>query len=483
MKTNPLLKEKAFINGKWVDTKSGMYTSVINPADDKWIGKIPCLNVNEVKDAIHTAYHSFQTWQKVTANQRAILLRKWYELIIENKEDLAKLITLENGKPLNEARGEVDYAASYLDWFSEETRRIYGDIIPEHKKNIRLFTIKQPIGVVGIITPWNFPIAMLARKAAAAIAAGCTFIAKPSELTPFSALAFCELATRAGLPDGVVNVVTGDPEQIGKKICHHPKIRKVSFTGSTKIGRIIMTQCAQAIKKVSLELGGNAPFIVFDDADMDETIQGAIASKYRNTGQTCICTNRFLVQDKVYDTFSEKLKREVEKFKVGNGMDEDVVQGPLINNKAIEKIQSHVDDCINKGGRLLTGGCRHTAGGNFYKPTVLCDLSKDMKIMNEETFGPVAAIYRFSTEAEAISIANATESGLAAYVYTSSIGRLWRVAEALEYGMVGVNEGSISSAQIPFGGVKQSGIGREGSKYGIEDYMEIKYICLGGIDK
>jgi len=410
-----------------------------------------------------------------------VLMRKWHDLMLANADDLALIMTSEQGKPLTEARGEIAYAASFIEWFAEEAKRVYGDTIPSPASDKRIFVIKQPIGVCAMITPWNFPAAMITRKAAPALAAGCTVVIKPASQTPLSALALAELAQRAGIPPGVVNVVTGGAAAIGGELTSNPIVRKLSFTGSTEIGRQLMAQCATTVKKVSLELGGNAPFLVFDDADLDAAVEGAIASKYRNTGQTCVCTNRLLVQEGVYDAFASKLTAKVAEMKVGNGVDEGVVQGPLIDSKALAKVEEHIADAKGKGGRVLTGGARHALGGTFFQPTVIADATTSMLVASEETFGPVAPLFRFKTEADAIALANATEFGLAAYMYSRDIGRCLRVSEAIESGIVGINTGLISNEVAPFGGVKQSGIGREGSKYGIEDYVEIKYLCVGGV--
>ncbi len=408
-------------------------------------------------------------------------MRRWFDLMMEHQEDLARLMTLEQGKPLAESKGEVAYAASFLEWFGEEAKRVYGDTIPQHQADKRIVILKEPIGVVACITPWNFPLAMITRKAGPAIAAGCTVVLKPASQTPFSALALAELADRAGVPPGVLNVITGSASEIGGELTANPVVRKLSFTGSTEIGKVLMAQCAATIKKLSLELGGNAPFIVFDDADLDAAVEGAIVSKYRNTGQTCVCANRLLVQDSVYAAFSEKLAVAVKKLKPAPGLDTGATQGPLIDDKAVEKVESHIADAVSKGAKVLVGGKRHELGGRFFQPTVLTDVTPAMAVAREETFGPVAPLFRFKTEADAIAMANDTEFGLAAYFYGRDIGRIWRVAEALEYGIVGINTGLISTEVAPFGGVKESGLGREGSKYGLEEFLEIKYLCMGGI--
>jgi succinate-semialdehyde dehydrogenase/glutarate-semialdehyde dehydrogenase len=421
-------------------------------------------------------------WRQRTAKERAQVLRKWFDLIMANQEDLAVLMTMEQGKPLAESRGEIAYAASFIEWFAEEGKRAYGDVIPSHGRDKRIIVLKQPIGVTVAITPWNFPTAMITRKVGPALAAGCTMVIKPSELTPFSALALCVLAEKAGIPEGVLSVVTGDPKPIGGEFTSNPIVRKLSFTGSTAIGKLLMAQCAGTLKKVSLELGGNAPFIVFDDADLDAAVTGAIASKYRNAGQTCVCANRIFVQSGIYDRFAQRLAEKVATMKVGNGLEQGTVIGPLIEEKAVAKVEEHVRDAVSKGAKVLTGGKRVVGGGHFFVPTVLIDIKPDMLAMREETFGPVAPLMKFETEEEVIKLANSTEFGLAAYFYSRDIARVWRVAEALETGIVGINEGIISTEVAPFGGVKESGIGREGSKYGLEDYMEIKYLCMGGLD-
>jgi succinate-semialdehyde dehydrogenase/glutarate-semialdehyde dehydrogenase len=430
---------------------------------------------------IEAAEEALAVWGKTTAHEKSQVLRRWFELMMENKEDLAILITSEQGRPINEARGEINYAASYIEWFAEEARRIYGDTIPAVSNDKRIVILKQPVGVTAAVTPWNFPSAMITRKAAPALAAGCTMVVKPATATPYSALALAELADRAGFPPGALSVVTGSAGAIGGELTGNPIVRKLTFTGSTEIGKKLIEQCAGTVKKLSMELGGNAPFIVFEDADLDAAVEGALESKFRNTGQTCVCTNRILVQDGVYDAFAEKMARAVNALKVGNGMAEDTDQGPLIDVGAMEKVEEHIQDALDKGGRVLTGGKRHQLGGSFFEPTVVADVTTDMKVAREETFGPFAPLFRFKTEKEAIRMANDTEFGLASYFYTRDMGRIFRVAEALEYGIVGINAGLISSAVAPFGGVKESGFGREGSKYGIEDYLELKYLCLGGI--
>lgn len=476
---NPLFHQQAFINGTWCDAASGETKAVTNPATGEQLGSVPVLSAAETRQAIVSSEQAQQEWAARTAAERSAVIRRWYELMVENADALAEILTQEQGKPLAEAKGEILYAASFMEWFAEEGKRIYGDVIPSHKSNARLIVIKQPIGVVAAITPWNFPTAMITRKCAPAIVAGCPFIVKPAMETPFSALALAALAEQAGVPAGIFNVVTGNAADIGGELTANDSVRKLSFTGSTGIGKLLMRQCADTVKKVSLELGGNAPFIVFDDADLDAAIDGAIASKYRNAGQTCVCTNRFLVQDGIYDVFVEKLTAAVNELKVGNGMEPGVSQGPLINDAAVVKVEQHLQDALAKGASLTTGGER--LGGSFFAPTVIRDVTPEMTVAREETFGPLAPIFRFSEESEALQMANDTEFGLAAYLYTKDLGRAWRVGEGLEYGMVGINEGIISTAVAPFGGIKQSGTGREGSRYGIDDYVEIKYMMMGGL--
>ena len=477
-----LLKSQAWINGHWVDAAS--HFPVTNPADGSKIIDVPNQGPQDAERAIAAAQAAFTVWAAKTGKERAQLMRKWFELIVANADDLARVMTAEQGKPVPEAKGEVMYGASFIEWFAEEAKRVNGDVLASPAADRRLVTLKQPIGVCAAITPWNFPIAMITRKIAPAMAAGCTIVIKPAEQTPLSALALAELAHRAGIPAGVINVLTADSEQsiaIGKVLCSSPVVRHLSFTGSTPVGRILMAQSAPTIKKLALELGGHAPFIVFDDADIDSAIEGALISKYRNAGQTCVCTNRFYVQDKVYDEFVRKLSAGAAAIRVGNGFEQGVQQGPLIDEQAVAKVNDHVSDAIGKGATLETGGKAHALGGLFYPPTVLSNVKPDMKIMQEETFGPVAAVVRFHTEQEVIAAANDTDFGLASYFYTRDIGRVWRVAEQLEYGMVGINTGLISNEVGPFGGVKQSGLGREGSKYGIDEYLELKYLCMGGI--
>jgi succinate-semialdehyde dehydrogenase/glutarate-semialdehyde dehydrogenase len=481
LRDRELFREACYIDGRWVAGDASRTIQVDDPATGEIIGAVPRLGRTETKTAIDAAAAAFPEWRARTAKERAVVLRRWFDLIMSNQEDLATLMTLEQGKPLTESRSEVAYGAAFIEWFAEEARRTYGDTIPSHARDKRIVVIKEPIGVVGCITPWNFPIAMITRKVGPALAAGCTVVAKPASQTPFSALALAALAERAGLPKGVLNVVTGSAAEVGAELTSNPVVRKISFTGSTEVGKILMAQCAATVKKVSLELGGNAPFIVFDDADLDAAVEGAIVSKYRNTGQTCVCANRILVQASIYDDFAERLGNAVSRLKVGPGLDEGVTQGPLIDMAAVEKVESHVSDAVAKGARVLVGGRRAPAGGRFFTPTVLGDATPDMALAREETFGPVAPLFKFGTEADAIALANATEYGLAAYFYGRDVGRIWRVAEALEYGIVGINTGLISTEVAPFGGVKESGIGREGSKYGIEDYLEVKYLCMGGI--
>jgi len=478
-----LLKTDAYINGQWRAAADGSRFDVLNPATGAAIVSLPDMGVAETREAIEAANAAWPAWRQKTGKERAGILRKLFFLMMENQEDLAQLITAEGGKPLAESRGEVAYGAAFIEWFGEEAKRTYGDLIPATFSDRRIVADKQPIGVCAAITPWNFPIAMVTRKVGPALAAGCPVVLKPAHETPLSALALAELAERAGVPPGVFSVVTSaSGKTIGGELTSNPIVRKLTFTGSTATGKVLMRQCADTIKKLSLELGGNAPFIVFDDADIDRAVQGAIASKYRNSGQTCVCVNRFLVQDGVYDEFATKLAAAVKAMKVGNGVDENVVQGPLINEAGLAKVQEHVDDAISKGANVTAGGKRHALGGNFFEPTVLTDVTPDMVVAREETFGPISPLFRFDTEEEAVAMSNDTEFGLAAYFYTRDSARTWRVSQALEYGIVGVNEGIISTEVAPFGGVKESGLGREGSKYGIEDYLEIKYICMGGLD-
>jgi succinate-semialdehyde dehydrogenase/glutarate-semialdehyde dehydrogenase len=479
---SPLFRQQAYIAGDWVPADDATTVAIRNPATGALLTAVPDMGATETRRAIAAAEAAWPAWRTLTAKQRGIILRAWHDLIVTHADDLASLMTAEQGKPLAEARGEALYAAAFVEWFAEEAKRTYGDVIPQTIAHQRLLVLKQPIGVCAAITPWNFPCAMITRKVAPALAAGCTVVVKPAEQTPLTALALAALAERAGFPAGVFNVVTGsavNAPRIGGELTSNPTVRKLSFTGSTEVGRILMAQCAPTLKKISLELGGNAPFIVFDDADIDAAVEGAMASKYRNAGQTCICANRLLVQDSVYEEFAEKLTAKVRALKVGAGTEVGVNQGPLIDAAALEKVAAQVADALAHGARVLTGGKAHALGGTFFEPTVLADVTSDMRCAREETFGPVAPLFRFRDEAEAIALANATDYGLAGYFYARDLARVWRVAEALEYGMVGVNVGIIANEVAPFGGVKQSGIGREGSKYGIEEYLEIKYVCLG----
>lgn len=477
-----LLATAGFINGQWVSASSGAHIDVVNPATGERVASVADLDEKEAQVAVEVAQQALPNWAAKTATERSHLLRRWHGLILEHQDDLAAILTAEQGKTLAEAKGEILYGASYIEWFAEEAKRVEGDIIAPPSPDKRLLVIKQPVGVVAAITPWNFPNAMISRKVAPALAAGCTMVCKPAAETPLSALALCVLAQEAGIPDGVFNVVVGTrSSDIGKVLTRHPAVRKVTFTGSTAVGKTLLAQCATTCKRTSMELGGNAPFIVFDDADLDAAVAGAIASKYRNSGQTCVCTNRVLVQTGVYDAFVDKLKAEVEAFKLGNGMDEGVTHGPLITAKAADNVDALVRDAVSGGAVVQTGGSPSDAGDCFYQPTILTEVTPDMRVFREEIFGPVAPVFRFETEAEAVAMANDTEFGLAAYVYTRDLGRVFRVSETLEYGMVGINEGIVSNAMAPFGGVKESGSGREGSKYGIEDYLDIKYLCLGGM--
>ena len=474
-----LLRTRAFVGGAWVDAANAATHKVTNPATGEVLGTVPALGAGETRLAIQAAGEALPAWAARTAKERAAILRRWYELLMANQEDLATLMTAELGKPLAEAKGEIAYGASFIEWFAEDGKRLYGDIIPGHQSDKRLLVLRQPVGVVAAITPWNFPLAMITRKAGPALAAGCTFVCKPASQTPFSALAAALLAERAGVPAGVMSVVTGDAAAIGGEMTSNPIVRKVTFTGSTAIGKKLMAQCAGTMKKISLELGGNAPFIVFEDADLDAAVAGAIASKYRNTGQTCVCANRLLVQAPVYEEFTKKLVAAVAKLKVGDGLKGPTDQGPLIDAKALAKVEEHLEDAVAKGARIVQGGRPHALGGTFFEPTVLTEVTPKMLIAREETFGPIAPLFRFETEADAVRMANDTEFGLAAYFYTRDLARSWRVAEALEYGIVGLNTGLISTEVAPFGGMKESGTGREGSKYGILDYTELKYLCVG----
>ncbi|KAB8058177.1 NADP-dependent succinate-semialdehyde dehydrogenase [Janthinobacterium sp. FT14W] len=481
LKDPTLLRHQAYVNGAWADADGGQTINVSNPATGEHIGTVPLMGTAETRRAIEAANAAWPAWRKKTAKERAAVLRRWHDLILENADDLALIMTTEQGKPLPEAKGEVQFGASFIEWFAEEGKRVAGDTLQSPWPDRRLVITKEPIGVCAAITPWNFPAAMITRKVGPALAAGCPMVLKPAEATPFSALALAVLAERAGVPAGVFSIVTGAPKDIGGEMTSNPIVRKLTFTGSTQVGRLLAEQCAPTIKKLSLELGGNAPFIVFDDADLDAAVEGAIASKYRNAGQTCVCANRLYVQDSVYDAFADKLVAAVAKLKVGNGIEAGVTQGPLIDAKAVAKVEEHVADALGKGGRLLAGGKRHALGNGFFEPTIIADVTNDMRVATEETFGPLAPLFRFKTDDEVVALANNTEFGLAAYFYSRDIGRIWRVAEGLETGMVGVNTGLISNEIAPFGGVKQSGLGREGSTYGIEDYLVIKYICMGGI--
>ena len=481
LKDAKLFRQQGYIDGAWLDADAKATINVTNPANGAVIGTIPKMGGAETRRAIEAASAALPAWRAKLPKERSNILRKWFELMIAHTEDLGLLMTTEQGKPLAEAKGEIVYAASFIEWFAEEAKRTYGDVIPQHQADKRLVVIKQPIGVCGLITPWNFPAAMITRKAAPALAAGCTVVIKPATQTPYSAFALAELAERAGVPKGVINIVTGSAKEIGGELTSNTAVRKISFTGSTEVGAQLMAQSAATIKKVSLELGGNAPFLVFDDADLDAAVEGAMISKYRNNGQTCVCANRILVQDSVYDAFAAKLAAKVKALKVGPGTEAGVNAGPLIDENALKKVEEHIADALSKGAKVLVGGKRDKLGGLFFEPTVLTGVNTTMKVTKEETFGPVAPLFRFKTEQEAIAMANDTEFGLAAYFYARDIGRIWRVGEAIESGMVGINTGLISNEVAPFGGVKQSGIGREGSKYGIEEYLEVKYLCIGGL--
>lgn len=478
LRDKDLLRTANLIGGQWISAADGATLAVLDPASGEQLVTVPRCGAAETRCAIVAAEAALPAWRALTAKRRAQILQTWNRLILDHADDLAQLITAEGGKPLTEARGEVIYGASFVEWFAEEGKRTYGESIPSPATNTRLLVVKQPVGVCAAITPWNFPLAMITRKVAPALAAGCTVVVKPAEATPLTALALAVLGERAGLPAGVLNMVTGDPAAIGGELTANPTVRKLSFTGSTAVGRLLMAQCAPTVKKLSLELGGNAPFIVFDDADIDAAVEGAISAKYRNTGQTCVCVNRFLVQSGIYETFASRLTERVRGLQVGPGNVDGVTQGPLINATGLAKVEAHVADAVAKGARVLCGGARHELGGNFFQPTVLADVSADMRVAREETFGPLAPLFRFDTEEQAIAMANATEFGLAAYFYSRDVGRCWRLGEALEYGMVGINTGLISNEVAPFGGIKQSGIGREGSKYGIEEYLEVKYLCF-----
>ena len=480
LKDSSLFRQQCHVNGAWVGA-GGAKIPVTNPATGDQLGTVPSIDARGAEAAVAAAHAAFPAWAAKTAKERATVLRRWYELIMANADDLAVLMTAEQGKPLAESRGEIAYAASFVEWFGEEAKRVYGDVIPGHQVDKRILVLRQPVGVVAAITPWNFPAAMITRKVAPALAAGCTAVCKPATQTPYSALALAELGHRAGLPPGVFNVITGAARELGGVLTGDARVRKLSFTGSTEIGKLLMAQCSRTMKKVSLELGGNAPFIVFDDADLDAAVAGAIASKYRNTGQTCVCANRLLVQSGVYDAFTAKLVAAVGRLRVGDGLAGETDQGPLIDAAALAKVEEHVADALAKGAKTATGGRRHALGGTFYEPTVLTDVTPAMLLAKEETFGPVAPLFRFETEAQAIAMANDTEFGLAAYLYTRDLARSWRVSEALEYGIIGLNTGIISTEVAPFGGVKESGTGREGSKYGILEYTELKYVCIGGV--
>ncbi len=477
-----LFRQQCYIDGAWADADSGDTINVTDPATNEVLGTIPKMGADETRRAIEAANAALPAWRAKTVKERAAVLRKFFNLMIENQEDLAQIMTAEQGKPLAESRGEIVYAASFIEWFAEEGKRAYGDVIPPHMNDRRIVVTKEPVGVVASITPWNFPSAMITRKVGPALAAGCTVVAKPATATPFSALALAELGERAGLPAGAMSIITGASGAIGGEMTSNPIVRKLTFTGSTEIGKQLMQECAGTVKKVSMELGGHAPFIVFNDAEIDAAIEGAIASKYRNMGQTCVCANRFLVQDGIYDEFAEKFAAAAGNLKVGNGTDDGVQQGPLIDMAAVDKVEEHIEDALSKGATTLAGGKRHDMGGTYFEPTVLGGVDTQMKIAREETFGPVAPLFRFKDEDEAIRLANDTEYGLCAYFYSRDIGRVWRVAEALEYGIVGINAGVISTEVAPFGGVKESGVGREGSHYGIDEYLEVKYMCMAGMD-
>ncbi|MGI9287428.1 MAG: NAD-dependent succinate-semialdehyde dehydrogenase [Pseudomonadales bacterium] len=483
LRDSGLLKGQAYINGEWIDADSGETTPVTNPANGEVLAQVAKCGHTETRRAIEAAEKAQVDWRKQTAKQRAVLLRAWFALMMENQDDLARILTAEQGKPLAEARGEIAYGANFVEWFAEEAKRVYGDTVPQPSNDKRLVVVKQPVGVVACITPWNFPNAMLTRKIAPALAAGCTVVCKPANATPLSAFAFTELAARAGIPPGVINVIAGKTSEIGDELCDNPVIRKLTFTGSTEVGKQLMARCAGTVKRTSMELGGNAPFIVFDDADLNAAVQGAIVSKYRNAGQTCVCANRMLVQAGVYDAFAAKFAAAAKEFTLGDGAEEGITMGPLITEKAASDVVEFIDDAVAKGASVVAGGGHGALGGAFVEPTVLTNVSEDMRVFREEIFGPVAPLFKFETEEEAIAMANDTEFGLASYFYARDIGRIWRVAEGLDYGIVGINEGIISNEMAPFGGMKESGNGREGSKYGMDDYLELKYMCIGGIDK
>lgn len=477
-----LLKEACYVDGCWTQALSGKRYPVLNPATGEELARVPNFDAQDTEQAVEKAHQAFQSWSQTTVKQRSQILRKWFELIIEHQKVIAELMTKECGKPLAESLGEVNYGASFVEWFSEEAKRAYGDMIPAPFNDRKILVQKQPVGVCSAITPWNFPLAMITRKCAPAIAAGCTVVVKPAEATPLTALALAELAERAGLPNGVFNVVTASHgKEVGEVLSTHPLIRKISFTGSTGVGKLLLKQSADSVKRVSMELGGNAPFIVFDDADMDKALEGAMASKYRNTGQTCVCANRFIVHERMYDEFAQRLAEKSAALIVGNGMNEGVQQGPLINQAAVDKVHNLVNDAVDHGAKVLTGGQPHSLGGLFYQPTVLTELNQEMAVAQEEIFGPVCPVFKFSSDQEAIELANATPYGLAAYFYSQNLARVWQVASALDYGMIGINEGIISTELAPFGGMKESGMGREGSKYGLDEYLEVKYLCMGGL--
>jgi succinate-semialdehyde dehydrogenase/glutarate-semialdehyde dehydrogenase len=481
IKDKSLFRQQCYVGGAWVNAEDGGVLAVTNPADGSEIGVVPRFGAADTRRAIDAAEAALPAWRAKTGKERSQILRRWFDLCMQNQDDLGTILTLEQGKPFPEARGEIAYGSSFIEWFAEEAKRVYGDVIPATSSDRRIVVIKQPVGVVAAITPWNFPNAMITRKAGAALAAGCTIVIKPAGLTPYSALALAELAERAGVPKGVLNIISGPAGAVGGELTSNPVVRKLSFTGSTEVGRTLLAQCAGTVKKVSMELGGNAPFIIFADADLERAVAGVMISKFRNGGQTCVCANRIFVEDSIYDAFTAKLQDAVRALVVGNGLTAGTTIGPLIDQKAVEKAEEHIADAVDHGAKVSLGGKRHALGGNFFEPTILLDVRKGTKLMSEETFGPVAPLTRFSSEAEVIAMSNDTEFGLASYFYTRDIGRVWRVAEALEYGIVGINEGLISTEVAPFGGVKQSGIGREGSKYGIEDYLEVKYLCMGGI--
>lgn len=483
LKDAGLFRQQAYVDGAWVDADSGETIDVFNPATGQKMGTIPKMGADETRRAIDAANAAMPAWRKMLAKERAAILRRWFDLMMENQDDLARLMTAEQGKPLAESKGEIAYAASFIEWFAEEAKRVYGDTIPTHRGDARIVVTKEPVGVCAAITPWNFPAAMITRKAGPALAAGCTMVIKPATMTPYSAFAMAELAERAGVPKGVLSVVTGSASGIGGEMTSNPIVRKLTFTGSTEIGKMLMEQCAGTVKKMSMELGGNAPFIVFDDADLDAAVEGAMQSKFRNTGQTCVCANRVLAQSGIYDAFVEKLSAAVAALRVGDGLQGETDQGPLIEEASLDKVQEHIQDAVSKGAKVVQGGKKHELGGLFHEPTLLANVTRDMKVAKEETFGPLAPVFKFDTEEECIAMANDTEFGLACYYYTKDLGRTWRMSEALEYGIVGINTGIISTEVAPFGGMKESGFGREGSKYGIDDYMEIKYLLMAGIDK